>query len=196
MNSESTFALDAKDCWECLRSTSIGRLAVIVDDWPEIFPVNYAIEHSALVIRTGEGTKVDAIRAHPRVAFEIDGVDTEDGTAFSVVVKGNAKEINAPEDLQETLSLDVAPLQSGTKNHFIRILAEEVTGRHFPVTDPSDWETDLSHVARAPREQSGGPRASSRADPARAVGQVSREWLGRHREWPAGLEDRPLNRGS
>src|SRR5699024_12239523 len=110
-----------------------------------IFPVNYAIEHSALVIRTGEGTKVDAIRAHPRVAFEIDGVDTEDGTAFSVVVKGNAKEINAPEDLQETLSLDVAPLQSGTKNHFIRILAEEVTGRRFPVTDPSDWETDLSH---------------------------------------------------
>ena len=86
------------------------------------------------------------------MAFEIDGVDTEDGTAFSVVVKGNAKEINAPEDLQETLSLDVAPLQSGTKNHFIRILAEEVTGRRFPVTDPSDWETDLSHVARAPRE--------------------------------------------
>ena len=34
MNSESTFALDAKDCWECLRSTSIGRLAVIVDEWP------------------------------------------------------------------------------------------------------------------------------------------------------------------
>src|SRR5699024_4784531 len=78
--------------------------------------------------------------------------------------------------------LDVAPLQSGTKNHFIRILADEVTGRRFPVTDPSDWETDLSHVARAPREQSSGPRASSRADPARAVGQVSREWLGRHRE--------------
>jgi nitroimidazol reductase NimA-like FMN-containing flavoprotein (pyridoxamine 5'-phosphate oxidase superfamily) len=152
MNSESTFALDAKDCWECLRSTSIGRLAVIVNDWPEIFPVNYAIEHSALVIRTGEGTKVDAIRARPRVAFEIDGVDAEDGTAFSVVVKGNAKEINAPEDLQETLSLDVAPLQSGTKNHFIRILAEEVAGRRFPVTDPSAWETHLSHVARAPRE--------------------------------------------
>lgn len=150
MNSESTFALDAKDCWECLRSTSIGRLAVIVDDWPEIFPVNYAIEHSALVIRTGEGTKVDAIRAHPRVAFEIDGIEGD--TAFSVVVKGNAKEINAPEELQETLSLDVTPLQSGTKNHFIRILAEEVTGRRFPVTDPSAWETHLSNVARAPRE--------------------------------------------
>src|SRR5699024_7292745 len=130
----------------------------------------YAIEHSALVIRTGEGTKVDAIRAHPRVAFEIDGVDTEDGTAFSVVVKGNAKEINAPEDLQETLSLNVAALQSGTKSHFIRVLADAVPGRGCPATEPPDGETNLSHVARAPRESSSGPRASSRAAITRVAG--------------------------
>lgn len=150
MNAESTWTLDAKECWERLRSTSVGRLAVIVDDAPEIFPVNFVVEHSALVIRTGEGTKVDAIRSHPRVAFEIDGLEA--GTAFSVIVKGDAKTISAPDELRDTVSLDVSPLQPGTKNHFIRILAEEVTGRSFPVTDPSTWETELSHVARAPHE--------------------------------------------
>ena len=150
MNAEPTWALEAKDCWEHLRTTSLGRLAVIVDDAPEIFPVNFAVEHSALVIRTGEGTKVDAIRGHPRVAFEIDGIDAE--TAFSVVVKGEAKEINAPDDLRDTVSLAIAPLQPGTKNHFIRIIAEEVTGRRFPVAEASAWDSVFSRAARAPHE--------------------------------------------
>jgi hypothetical protein len=120
---------------------------------PEIFPVNYVVDHSALVIRTGDGTKVEAIRDRsPRVAFEIDGFDPDAATAFSVVIKGQAKEINAPEELRETVSLDVAPLQSGVKNHFVRILAEEVTGRRFPVTDPSTWESALRVACpRAPR---------------------------------------------
>ena len=150
MNAESPWTLDAADCWDLLRSASVGRLAVIVDGDPEIFPVNFTVEHSALVIRTGDGTKIDAVRGHPRVAFEIDGVDGQ--TAFSVVVKGDAKEIKAPDELRDTVSLDVSPLQAGTKNHFVRILAEEVTGRSFPVSDPATWESALSDVARAPYE--------------------------------------------
>lgn len=150
MNAESPWTLDATDCWDLLRSASVGRLAVIVDGAPEIFPVNFTVEHSALVIRTGDGTKIDAVRGHPRVAFEIDGVDGQ--TAFSVVVKGDAKEIKAPDELRDTVSLDVSPLQAGTKNHFVRVLAEEVTGRSFPVTDPATWRSALRDVARAPHE--------------------------------------------
>lgn len=150
MNAESPWTLDATDCWDFLRSASVGRLAVIIDDAPEIFPVNFTVEHSALVIRTGDGTKIDAIRDRRRVAFEIDGI--EDETAFSVVVKGDAKEIKAPDELRDTVSLDVSPLQAGTKNHFVRILAEEVTGRRFPVTVPATWKSSLSDVARAPHE--------------------------------------------
>ena len=152
MSAELTQILDVDDCWSRLRSTTVGRLAVLVDGAPEIFPVNFAVEHSALVIRTGEGTKVEAIRSEPRVAFEVDDIDTEAGVAFSVVVKGRAKEISAPDDLRETVSLDIAPLQPGTKNRFIRILAEEVTGRRFPLADPAAWESALRHVARAPQE--------------------------------------------
>ena len=33
-----------------------------------------------------------------------------------------------------------------------RILAEEVTGRSFPVTDPTTWKSALSDVARAQHE--------------------------------------------
>lgn len=152
MNVESNMVLDVTDCWSYLRASAIGRLAVIGDDAPEIFPVNYSVEHSAIVFRSAEGGKVDAIRARPRVAFEIDEFEPATNTAWSVVIKGTAKEINDPEELRETVGLDVSPWQGGAKNRFIRIIAEEVSGRRFPVTDPSAWEAPLSHVARAPRE--------------------------------------------
>lgn len=152
MNTAPNITLDASDCWEYLRRTSVGRLAVIIEDSPEIFPVNFAIEHSAIVIRTGDGAKVDAIRANPGAAFEIDGIEPDSGTAWSVVLKGSAKEITHPDELRDTVSLDLSPVQSGTKNHFIRITAEVLTGRRFTVADPSAWETPLSHVARAPQE--------------------------------------------
>lgn len=39
MNVESNMVLDVTDCWSYLRASAIGRLAVIGDDAPEIFPV-------------------------------------------------------------------------------------------------------------------------------------------------------------
>lgn len=180
MNAESTMAMSASNCWDRLRHTTIGRLAVITDNAPDIVPVNYAVEHSSIVLRIGHGTKVEAIAANPQVAFEIDGLDpapegTESGggsvsgggsesggastvgdapgaVAWSVVLRGEAKEITRPEELQDTVDLDVSPLQSGTKNHFIRIVAEVVTGRRFPVTEASTWQTSLSRVPRAAKE--------------------------------------------
>lgn len=186
MSAESTMAMSASDCWDRLRQTTIGRLAVITGNAPDIFPVNYAVEHSSIVLRTGDGAKVEAIAANPQVAFEIDGIDpAPEGTessggsvsgggseagdvssvgdalgasdssravAWSVVLRGEAKEITRPEELRDTVDLDVSPLQSGTKNHFIRIVAEAVTGRRFPVTDASAWETSLSGAPRAAKE--------------------------------------------
>ncbi len=158
MNAESTMSMAPNDCWEHLRRTTIGRLAVVAEGAPDIFPVNYAVEHSSVVLRTGDGTKVDSISANPKVAFEIDGIDAEatagtaSATAWSVVLRGEAKEITRPEELRDTVDLEVFPLQSGTKNHFIRIVAEAVTGRRFPVTDAGAWETSLRQAPRAPKE--------------------------------------------
>lgn len=37
-----TEVLPANECWNLLRTTSIGRLGVIIDDHPDIFPVNFS----------------------------------------------------------------------------------------------------------------------------------------------------------
>ncbi|RBP62898.1 nitroimidazol reductase NimA-like FMN-containing flavoprotein (pyridoxamine 5'-phosphate oxidase superfamily) [Brevibacterium sanguinis] len=151
-NPEEISVLSVEDCWNCLRSTDIGCLAVVIDDGPDIFPINYAVDHSAIVFRSGEGTKVDAVLENPRVAFEVDGFDPENDTAWSVVLKGRAAPIKDTDELLDTVSLDISPWQAGPKNRFIRIVAEVVTGRRFRVADSMLWDSSLNTANRAPKE--------------------------------------------
>jgi hypothetical protein len=37
-----------------LRSAEVGRLAVSVADHPDIFPINYLVDHGTIVFWTGE----------------------------------------------------------------------------------------------------------------------------------------------
>lgn len=152
MIAESNMILSSANCWSYLRRGEIGRLAVIIDDAPEIFPINFAVQHSAIVFRSAEGSKIDALLHTSRVALEVDGFEPESNTAWSVVLKGRAKPINDTDELLDTLSLDVFPWQPGAKNRFIRIDAEVVTGRRFIVADSSTWSTSLGQAAQSPNE--------------------------------------------
>ena len=60
--------LPANACWALLRSQEVGRLAVSIADRPEIFPVNYVVDHGTVVFRTAEGTKLaGAVAARRRL---------------------------------------------------------------------------------------------------------------------------------
>ena len=87
--------LDVRTSLELLRSAQVGRLAVIVNDHPEIFPVNYLVDRGTVVFRTAEGTKLAAVAFGSNVAFEVDGYEPDKGVAWSVVMKGRASEILA-----------------------------------------------------------------------------------------------------
>ena len=49
-----------------------------IADRPEIFPINYVVDHGTVVFRTAEGTKL-AGAVQRDVAFEADGYETADG---------------------------------------------------------------------------------------------------------------------
>ena len=153
MTEESTVAeLSESACWALLRTTSVGRLAVWVDDHPDIFPINYAVDHGTVVFRSRAGTKVSATLADAPVALEADGYDPETQEAWSVVVKGRAEEITGGPDLLDTIDLPLFPWQAGDKGRFIRIVPTTTSGRRFPVADPSSWLTPLSGAKRAAME--------------------------------------------
>jgi hypothetical protein len=144
--------LSESACWTLLRTASVGRLAVWVQDHPDIFPINYAVDHGTVVFRSGTGTKVSAALSDSPVALEADGYDEETTEAWSVVVKGNVEEISRGQDLLDTIDLPLFPWQAGDKSRFIRIIPTTISGRRFPIADPSLWLTPLSGVKRASME--------------------------------------------
>jgi uncharacterized protein len=123
--------LTRRECWEHLRTEAYGRLAVLDEDGPAIYPINVLVDHATLVFRTTAGTKLDAMRADPRVAFEVDGHHAESGDTWSVAIRGTAKEIVVPHEAVQVIELDLTPWQAGPKPVFVRIVPTEVTGRRF-----------------------------------------------------------------
>ncbi|GAB3050254.1 pyridoxamine 5'-phosphate oxidase family protein [Intrasporangium mesophilum] len=125
-----TEVLDQHVCWDLLRKCPFGRLAVVVEGEPDVFPVNYVVDHGTIVFRTDSGRKLSAAAGRP-VAFEVDGHDPTYSVVWSVVVRGVGAEIREMDEVIEAMELPLTPWQEGRKARFIRIRPSAVTGRRI-----------------------------------------------------------------
>ncbi len=127
-------ALSADACLRLLESANVGRLAFAIGGRPEIFPVNYSLDADVILIRTAAGTKLRHA-PHRRVAFEVDGVDSAAGLAWSVVVKGLLEDITSRDDPFSIArrTVHVSPMAPGERRHSLAIYPAEITGRRFPI---------------------------------------------------------------
>jgi len=123
--------LNSEDCYRLLASQQIGRLGVMAEHYPLIFPVNYAIDDGVVVFRTNPGLKLTAADG-ANVTFEVDQIDTIRRTGWSVVIRGLAEELS-PEDrndlIERTKATGVDPWVPGEHGHWIRIIPHSVSGR-------------------------------------------------------------------
>jgi uncharacterized protein len=125
--------LSTNECFELLRSTDVGRLAVSITNLPDIFPINYIVDRGAVLFRTAEGTKLAAAVLGRGVAFEVDGVDDATGQAWSVVIKGRAVELERMQDLFDALDLPLYPWHAAPKHRVVRIEPVDISGRRFAI---------------------------------------------------------------
>lgn len=121
--------LSKSECFGLLAREHLGRVAVVDDLGPVVFPVSFVLDRHMVVLRTGEGTKLDAAMRGSRVAFEIDGADPATCTGWSVVVRGEAVEVTDPAELARLRRLPLDPWAPGAKAHYVRILPAALTGR-------------------------------------------------------------------
>ena len=127
--------LERDECFALLAANAVGRLAVGRDGLaPLVRPVNYLLEGEVIVFRTAPGSKLDAARTRP-VAFEVDGIDYLRREGWSVIVEGHAYEATH----WEFDHLELEPWAPGVKDHWVRIVAGEVSGRRIRWTN-----TDLT----------------------------------------------------
>jgi nitroimidazol reductase NimA-like FMN-containing flavoprotein (pyridoxamine 5'-phosphate oxidase superfamily) len=129
-SSNGTVELLSEDqCWKALSSTDLGRLAVRAGDDIEIFPVNYVTDSGLVYLRTAPGSKMEALTAAPRVAFEVDAV--RDAIRWSVVIKGTAERLKFDDEIEKSGILQLRSLEPSPKWNYVRITPHSITGRRF-----------------------------------------------------------------
>jgi nitroimidazol reductase NimA-like FMN-containing flavoprotein (pyridoxamine 5'-phosphate oxidase superfamily) len=125
--------LTYQECLTHLGRATIGRLAVVVGRYPQVFPVNYRLDDFVVVFRTDLGTKLLAAQ-HANVAFEVDNVDQEARTGWSVLIQGMAEDVSARVDdaiAERGRHLDIDPWAPGDRSRVVRIIPASVSGREI-----------------------------------------------------------------
>jgi len=120
--------LDREECAALLRTQRVGRVGLCTYQ-PLVLPVVYAMLDDDVVFRTAPGEKLIAAALNRTVAFEVDEYDVSALTGWSVIVVGAAEEVVAPDDLTRVRALDLQPWAGEFRDRFVRIRADEVSGR-------------------------------------------------------------------
>lgn len=121
--------LSESESWNLLASVALGRLVTSVDGQPEIFPVNFAVQHRTVLFRTAEGTKLVSAAINNRVLFEADDHNVAEG--WSVIVEGTARTLRTDEEMAEAERAQLLPWTATLKLHFVRVIPSTITGRRF-----------------------------------------------------------------
>jgi len=129
--------IDRDECLVLLRSDATGRIAVVDAGHPVIFPVNYAVDDELIVIRTAEGTKLDATLKGGPVSFEIDDTDRHTRTGWSVIVTGWARVVSTPGRAAELERLDLQSWSAHQKDNWIEVHPERISGRRIVAVQDS-----------------------------------------------------------
>jgi hypothetical protein len=124
--------LSQSECLVLLAGQNFGRLAVINQGRPEIFPVNYLLQDKTVIIRTQEGLKLN-LASLARVAFEVDNIDSQTREGWSVVVRGLAEDVSDGADpwSEAAIQAPVDPWVPGPHNHTLAIGHPTFSGRRL-----------------------------------------------------------------
>jgi uncharacterized protein len=121
--------LSPADCWALLRGAALGRLAMSVEQFVDILPVNYFVHDNAILFRSAPGSKMVNIALNPTVAFEVDGLDTR--WHWSVVIHGTAERLGFDDDIIESGVMDLVSWSPTAKHQYVRITPSDITGRRI-----------------------------------------------------------------
>jgi nitroimidazol reductase NimA-like FMN-containing flavoprotein (pyridoxamine 5'-phosphate oxidase superfamily) len=126
--------LDRAECLELIRDGGIGRVAFDDGEGPTVIPVNFAMDGDAVVFRTSlEGRLNQSLAtaltgAAMRIAFEVDEIDTEQHSGWSVLLRGGGYPLP---DHERPAFPTVEPWPGGERPVYIRLDPQEVSGRRL-----------------------------------------------------------------
>ncbi len=125
-------AIPYEKCRELLSGGVVGRAAVCTPSGPHIVPVNYAVVDEAVVFRTAPYSILGTYSWNTALAFEVDHLNYEDHTGWSVVATGRGSMVDDDDELARIRSFwEPRPWAGGTRQLYVRLQWTELTGRRI-----------------------------------------------------------------
>lgn len=124
--------LGPDECLDLLGSVPVGRLAYLHEGGPTILPITFVVSHGGVAFRTAAGSKLDTALMGRPVAFEVDGIDADRRTGWSVVLRGVAEYVEDPDRIAELEERDLRPWSAHVEDGaWVVVRADEVSGRRL-----------------------------------------------------------------
>jgi uncharacterized protein len=116
-------------CKELLAQHTAGRIGFLAPEGPQILPVTYQYRNGNVIFRTSPVGVLSGLARRTSVAFEIDEIDEQQHTGWSVLVLGFAQAMT--HDYLLTSAWETGPVRwaEGTRNLFIEITPRTISGR-------------------------------------------------------------------
>jgi hypothetical protein len=123
--------LGRDECVELLGSRRFGRFAYVESARAlDVVPVNYVCRaDGSVVFRSGPGPKLSAADRRDVVAFQVDDIDEDSHTGWSVLVVGRARRLSHGE-VSELSDLP-QPWANGPRYQFVLVQPTRIEGRRL-----------------------------------------------------------------
>lgn len=127
------YRMDERECWERLRNhpTKVGRLAFVDDGVPAVLPLNFRVDGTSIVFRTGPGAKLAAVISAQMLAFEADEVDAGWQWGWSVLAQGRAYHEQDRHTIRRLERLGLRPWTHAQRDDWIVMRPSRISGRQL-----------------------------------------------------------------
>lgn len=118
------------ECRRHLAEESVGRAALCTPEGPQIVPVNYVVDGDVIVFRTAPYSVLGTYGAGSKLAFEVDHLDHEARSGWSVVATGRCNTVDNRVDLARYRTHDgPRPWAAGSRLMHLQLPWSSLTGR-------------------------------------------------------------------
>jgi hypothetical protein len=134
--------LSDAECLRLLGRRGVGRVAVVVDDFPIVVPVNYRVVDAdpgvVVIVRTQPGSVIDRAL---QVGFQVDGIDAAHRAGWSVLVRGSLSHLDDADVALLGEEIDPDPWVAD-RSSWLVVRPIAITGRRLHPTEV-EWAFSL-----------------------------------------------------
>lgn len=108
----------------------VGRVVYSRYAMPAVHLVNFKLDGRDVVFKTRRGAKFGAAVADTVIAFEVDQIDEDTRSGWTVTLTGRSSLVTSPAEKERLAGLDIDPWLPD-REYFIKVRTQVVTGRRI-----------------------------------------------------------------